>query len=197
MRIAIGEFISLDGIVQAPGHPEEDTDGGFAHGGWSHPFFDPEIMGAALGEWTASTDALLFGRRTWQVMAAAWPDQAGDPMADHMNSARKFVVSDTLTQDDVAVWQNTTLIPGTEAVDRIKQLREEDGRDLTVMGSATLSRLLIAEGLVDELRLMVMPVLLGGGKSIYPTDGGQRPFELISTTTTGTGVLICTYRPAA
>lgn len=192
----MGEFISLDGVVQAPGQPGEDTDGGFAHGGWTHPFFDPEVMGAALAEWQTGTEALLFGRRTWQVMAAAWPERAGDPFADHMNAVTKYVVSSTLGEDELT-WNNTTLIPGDQALDQIKKLREADGRDLVVMGSASLSRTLLAEGLVDELRLMIMPVLLGGGKTIYPVDGVLRAFELVSTVVSGTGVHVCTYRPKA
>ncbi|MFH9075806.1 dihydrofolate reductase family protein [Streptomyces alboflavus] len=197
MRITIGEFISLDGVVQAPGHPDEDGDGGFAHGGWSHPFFDPEVMGPALADWSKGTEAMLYGRRTWQVMAAAWPGRAGDPFADHMNSVAKYVVSSTLGENDVTAWNNSSLIPGDQAVDRIKKLRETEGGDLTVLGSASLSRTLLAEGLVDELRLMIMPVILGGGKSIYPVDGVLRSFELASTVTSGTGVHVCTYRPKA
>ncbi|MFE1412662.1 dihydrofolate reductase family protein [Streptomyces sp. NPDC085524] len=194
MRVAIGEFISLDGVVQAPGHPEEDQDGGFAHGGWSHPFFDPEVMGGTLAEWSAETDALLFGRRTWQGMAAAWPDRAGDPFADHMNGVTKYVVSSTLREDELT-WNNTTLVPGDQALEQIRKLRDSDGRDLVVMGSASLTRTLLAEGLVDELRLMIVPVLLGGGKTIYPADGLLRAFELVSTVVSGTGVHVCTYRP--
>ncbi|MEU3603718.1 dihydrofolate reductase family protein [Streptomyces sp. NPDC006798] len=194
MRIVIGEFVSLDGVMQAPGSPEEDTDGGFAHGGWTHQFFDPKVMGGALAEWAANTDALLFGRRTWQVMAAAWPGRAGDPFADHMNSVDKYVVSSTLGESDLT-WNNTTRIPGDPALDRIRKLRETEGRDLVVMGSLSLARTLLAEGLVDELRLMIMPVLLGGGKTIYPADGGLRPLELVSTEVSSTGVQVCTYRP--
>ncbi|MFD9406056.1 dihydrofolate reductase family protein [Streptomyces sp. NPDC059989] len=196
MRIVISEFISLDGVVQAPGGPQEDTDGGFAHGGWSHPFFDPEVMGGAIGEAMATTEALLFGRRTWQTMAAAWPERAGDPFADQMNAIPKYVVSGTLGEADLA-WNNTTLLPGDKAVARIKELRATEGGDLAVMGSPTLVRTLLTEGLVDELRLMIMPVLLGGGKRIFPEDGGLRTLELVSTVVSGTGVHVCTYRPAA
>src|SRR5579862_8453532 len=113
MRIVISEFISLDGVVQAPGGPEEDTDGGFAHGGWSMRFFDPVVMGGAVGEMFGRTDALLQGRRTWQVMAGAWPGRAGDPFADWMNSVQKYVVSDTLTENDLT-WGPTTFIRGAD-----------------------------------------------------------------------------------
>lgn len=193
MRIVISEFISLDGVVQAPGGQGEDNDGGFAHGGWSHPFFDPEVVGGAFTDALEKAEALLFGRRTWQTMAGAWPERAGDPFADRMNSLPKYVVSDTLG-DDEPTW-NTTPLTGDKALARIRDLRESDGGDLVVMGSPTLVRTLLSEGLVDELRLMIMPVLLGGGKSIFPADGGLRTLELTSTTISPAGVHVCTYRP--
>ncbi|MFG3000621.1 dihydrofolate reductase family protein [Streptomyces sp. NPDC048340] len=196
MRIVISEFMTLDGVVQAPGGAEEDTDGGFAHGGWSHPFFDPEIVGGAFAEATSKAEALLFGRRTWQTMAGAWPERAGDPFADRMNEIPKHVVSRTLTESDLT-WNNTALVPGDDAVDRIRELHEREGGDLLVMGSPTLVRTLLAEGLVDELRLMIMPVLAGGGKSIFPADGGLRTLELVYTVTSPNGVNVCTYRPVA
>src|SRR4051794_19786176 len=111
MRVVVTEFMSLDGVVQAPGGAEEDTEGGFAHGGGSMPYFDPEVMGPAIGEGMASAEALLFGRRTWQTMAAAWPERAGDPFADQMNAIKKYVVSRTLSEDDLT-WSNTELLPG-------------------------------------------------------------------------------------
>jgi dihydrofolate reductase len=194
MRIVITEFISLDGVVQAPGGPDEDADGGFAHGGWSHPFFDPEVVGGAFADALESADALLFGRRTWQTMAAAWPERAGDPFADRMNTIPKYVVSAALGEDELT-WDNTTRIAGDQAIARIRELRESDGGDLVVMGSPTLVRTLLHEGLVDELRLMLMPVILGGGKTIFPGDGALRTLELVSTVTSGTGVNVCTYRP--
>ncbi|MCL2535280.1 MAG: dihydrofolate reductase family protein [Nocardiaceae bacterium] len=195
MRIVVSEFMSLDGVVQAPGGAEEDTDGGFAHGGWSHPYFDAEVMGGAIGAAAEKTEALLFGRRTWQTMAAAWPERAGDPFADHMNNIRKYVVTDTLA-DDQLTWSNTTRIPGSGALAEIRKLRDAEGGDLSVMGSTTLVRALLREGLVDELLLMIEPVFLGGGKTIFPDDGVQRPLELVSSVTTSTGVLVCSYRPA-
>ena len=196
MRIVISEFISLDGVVQAPGGPDEDTDGGFTNGGWSMPFFDVESMGAAIGEVMENTDALLFGRRTWQVMAGAWPGRAGDPFADRMNEIPKYVASRTLSEGDLD-WNNTTLLPADCVVEAVADLRAQDGRDIQVMGSASLARDLIARDLVDEYRLMIEPIVLGGGKSIFPADGTARPLELVSTTTSSTGVQICTYRPVA
>ncbi|MFD9751107.1 dihydrofolate reductase family protein [[Kitasatospora] papulosa] len=192
MRIVISEFMSLDGVVQAPGGPEEDTDGGFAQGGWSHPFFD-EVVGGAFDTALKDADALLFGRRTWQTMAGAWPERAGDPFADRMNSIPKHVVSSTLREDELT-WSGTTLVPGATALDRIRELRAAEGRDLLVMGSPTLARTLLHEGLADELRLMIMPVIVGGGKTIFPGDGALRPLSLVSTAISGTGVHVCTYR---
>jgi len=193
MRIVISEFMSLDGVVQAPGGPEEDTDGGFRHGGWSMKYFDPETMGAAIGEMAASTEALLQGRRTFQVMAAAWPERGGDPFADWMNSIQKYVVSDTLTDADLT-WTPTTIIRPADLVKDVSALRARDGGDVNVMGSATLARVLLAADLVDELSLMIEPIMLGGGKSIFPDDGEARPFELVSATTANTGVQICRYQ---
>jgi dihydrofolate reductase len=194
MRVVVNEFMSLDGVVQAPGGPQEDTDGGFAHGGWSMPYFDVEVMGSAIDEAMRSVEALVFGRRTWQVMAGAWPDRAGDPFADRMNEIRKYVASRTLTPDDMT-W-NSTLLSAENAVGDIAALRDQDGGDLSIMGSASLSKALLAEGLVDELNLMLEPILLGGGKRIFPDDGMARPLRLVRTLTTDTGVVICKYLPA-
>ena len=195
MRIVVSEFMSLDGVVQAPGGAQEDTDGGFTHGGWSMPFFDPATMGPAVSEAIETTDALLFGRRTWQTMAAAWPERAGDPFADHMNAIKKYVASRTLRENDLT-WPNSTLLPPDDAVGAVRQLRAQDGRDLQVLGSPSLARALISDGLVDEYRLMIEPITLGGGKRLFPDDGVARPLELVATTRAGTGVQICTYRPA-
>jgi dihydrofolate reductase len=195
MRIIVSDFMSLDGVVQAPGGAEEDTDGGFQQGGWSMPYFDPEAMGAAIGAVMEETEALLFGRRTWRVMADAWPGRAGDPFADRMNEIPKYVASRTLTESDVT-W-NTTLLPADDAIGAIRRLRESDGGGIQVMGSASLAEQLVRNDLVDEYRLMLEPILLGGGKRIFPDDGAARPLELVSTSTASTGVLICTYRPAA
>jgi dihydrofolate reductase len=194
MRLVISDFISLDGVAQAPGGQAEDTDGGFQHGGWSMPYFDVDTMGRAVGEAMATTGALLFGRRTWQTMAAAWPDRAGDPFADRMNAIDKWVVSGTLSQQDLT-WTNSTLIPAASLTEQVGRLKRLEGGDLQVMGSLTLARSLISAGLVDEYRLMVEPVVLGGGKRLFPDDGTRRGLELVSATTAATGVLICVYRP--
>ena len=195
MRIVISEFISLDGVVQAPGGRKEDTDGGFEHGGWSMRFFDPDVMGSSVDEVAKRTDALLYGRRTYQVMAGAWPGRAGDPFADWMNTVEKHVVSNTLSEAD-ANWGPTSLIRGTDLTAAVTALRERQGRDVNVMGSAQLVRALFEADVVDELNLMIEPIVLGGGKSIFPTDGTARPFELVSATTAKTGVQVCRYQRA-
>jgi dihydrofolate reductase len=195
MRVVINEFMSLDGVVQAPGGPDEDTDGGFAHGGWSMPYFDPEAMGPVIDQGMTTVGALLFGRRSWQGMAAAWPDRAGDPYADQMNAAKKYVVSRTLSPDDLT-WNNTTLLSADDAIGDIAKLRDRDGGDLLIWGSVSLARALLAAGLVDEMTLMIEPILLGGGKRIFPEDGTARPMQLDKSVTAATGVQICTYRPA-
>jgi dihydrofolate reductase len=195
MRIVISEFISLDGVVQAPGGRDEDRDGGFRHGGWSMRFFDPEVMGAAIDELSRGTDALLFGRRTWQVMAGAWPNRAGDPFADWMNRVQKYVVSDTLSDTD-ATWEPTKIIRGADLAKEVSALRDQPGGYLNVMGSASLVRTMLAADLVDELSLMIEPIVLGGGKRIFPDDDQARAFELTSATTANTGVQVCRYQRA-
>jgi dihydrofolate reductase len=193
MRIVLSHFMSLDGVVQAPGGQGEDPDGGFAHGGWSMPYFEPETMGPAISELMDGTDALLFGRRTWQTMAAAWPGRAGDPFADRMNEITKYVASRTLNQADLN-WTGSTLLPADDAIGAIRELRSRAGRAMQVMGSASLAAQLVEHDLVDEYRVMIEPILLGGGKRVFPCDGRARAVELVSAATTGTGVLICTYR---
>ena len=194
MQIIVTDFISLDGVVQSPGGREEDTDGGFAHGGWTGPYFDVDVMGPVIDEALTRSDALLFGRRTWQGMAAAWPGRAGDPFADRMNAIPKYVASRTLTPDDLT-WSGSQLLPADDAIGAVRELRARDGKGLQIWGSAQLARQLVEEDLVDEYLLMVMPVLLGGGKRVFPEDGRARRLELVSVTPGSTGVLVCRYRP--
>jgi dihydrofolate reductase len=195
MRVVASEFISLDGVVQAPGGPEEDTSGGFSHGGWSQQFFDPQVMGPVISELAERSDALLQGRRTYLVSAAAWPERAGNPFADWINRAQKYVVSNTLSDADLT-WHPTTIIRGDDLVEKISALRNQPGGDIYLYGSLSLLRALLTAGLVDELVLMIEPITLGGGKTLFPTDGVARTFELISAQTAATGVQVCRYRPA-
>jgi dihydrofolate reductase len=194
MQVLVSEFMSLDGVVQAPGGKDEDTTGGFRHGGWSFEFFDPEVMGAVVDEYAQRSEVLLQGRRTYQVSADAWPSRGGNPFADWINRAQKYVVSNTLSDADIT-WSPTTIIRGAELVDTVSKLRDRPGGDIYVYGSLTLVQSLLAEGLVDELVLMIEPITLGGGKTLFPNDGEARKFELISAQTANTGVQICRYRP--
>jgi dihydrofolate reductase len=195
MRVVVSEFMSLDGVVQAPGGPTEDTSGGFRHGGWSMPFFDPEVMGAVVSEFAQRNQALLQGRRTYQVSATAWPERSGDSFSDWINGAQKYVVSDTLTDADLT-WQPATIIRGADLVDTVAALRDNPGGDIYVYGSLSVVRSLLAAALIDELVLMIEPITLGGGKTLFPTDGEARRFQLISAKTAATGVQVCRYQPA-
>jgi dihydrofolate reductase len=195
MRIVVSEFTSLDGVVQAPGGAEEDTSGGFRHGGWSMQFFDPDVMGPVITEFAERSEALLQGRRTYQVSAAAWPERHGDPFADWINAAPKYVVSDTLRESDIT-WKPTEIVRGADLVAKVSALRERPGGDVYVYGSLTLAQTLLAAGLVDELVLMIEPITLGGGKRLFPDDGEARRFELVSAQTAATGVQVCRYRSA-
>ncbi len=195
MQIIVTDFMTLDGVVQAPGGSEEDTDGGFAHGGWSQPFFDVDVMGPVIGELLERSDALLYGRRTWQGMAAAWPGRAGDPFADQMNAITKYVASRTLGQDDLH-WSNSHLLDPADAIGAVRELREREDGTAQIWGSATLTQQLIAADLVDEYVLMIEPILVGGGKRLFPDDGVARTLELVDAVPAGTGTVVCTYRPA-
>ena len=195
MRVVASEFMSLDGVVQAPGGAEEDTSGGFRHGGWSGQFFDPEVMGPVIGEFAQRCEALLQGRRTYQVSAAAWPERGGDPFTDWINSVQKYVVSDTLSPADLT-WQPTALIRGADLLSQVSAMRKQPGGDIYVYGSLSVVRALLTAQLLDELVLFIEPITLGGGKTLFPTDTQARKFELMSAQTTATGVQVCRYRPA-
>jgi len=194
MRVLVSEFMSLDGVMQAPGGKKEDPSGGFRHGGWSFEFFDPEVMGGVVDEYAQRCEVLLQGRRAYQVSATAWPERGGDPFSDWINDAQKYVVSDTLSESDLT-WKPTTIIRPADLVREVSALRQRPGGDIYVYGSLTLVRTLLQEGLVDELILMIEPILLGGGKTLFPDDGEARKLELISAETAKTGVQVCRYRP--
>jgi dihydrofolate reductase len=190
-KLIVSEFLSLDGVMQAPATADEDTEGGFAHGGWQPQYFD-EVLLATASKGMAAADAYLFGRRTYQNMAAYWPTApADDPFAGHLNRTAKYVASRTLTS---VQWQNSTLIQG-DVAEQVATLKQQAGGDIQVLGSGDLVRTLLAHDLVDELQLMICPVLLGGGKRLFGDTGQLRALELVESVTTGTGVAIHTYRP--
>ena len=192
MKTLITEFISLDGVVQAPGGATEDTDGGFSHGGWSMKYFDPAVMGGTFDELAKRSDALLQGRRTYQVSADAWPNRSGDPFSDWINGVQKYVVSNTLVEKDIK-WNPTSIIRGDDLVKKVSDLRAQPGGYVYVYGSAALVRSLLAADLVDELLLTIEPIILGGGKSIFTQDGKAIPFILESTVKASTGAQVCRY----
>lgn len=192
MKTLVAEFISLDGVVQAPGGPSEDTDGGFGHGGWSMKYFDPEVMGATFNELAKPGNVLLQGRRTYQVSASAWPDRSDDDFADWINSTQKYVVSNTLAEDDIT-WNPTTIIRGEHFLKAVSELREQPGGYIYVYGSSQMVRALLSADLVDELLLTIEPIILGGGKTIFPRNGKAMPFQLVSTAKASTGAQVCRY----
>lgn len=189
--LTVIEFLSLDGVMQAPGDPDEDAEGGFQHGGWQRPYFD-DVLGAAAAEGMAGTDAYLFGRKTYEIMASYWPTAPDDdPYAGHLNSTAKYVASTTLQSTD---WQNSTLLKG-DVADEVAKLKEQPGRNIAVLGSGDLVQTLIKNDLVDEYSLMVFPIVLGTGKRLFRDTGQTRSLRLVDSKTTSTGGLMLTYQP--
>jgi dihydrofolate reductase len=187
------EFLSVDGVMQAPGDPEEDTEGGFKHGGWQRPYFD-EVLGATAAEGMAATDTYLFGRKTYEKMAAHWPTApADDPYARHLNSTPKYVASRTLRHLD---WQNSTLIED-DVAEEVAGLKEQPGGNIAVLGSGELVQTLIEHDLIDEYFLAVFPIVLGSGKRLFREADGPRHLSLVDSKITGTGGVLLTYRRAS
>ena len=181
-KIIAAEFISLDGVIQAPGGANEDTDGGFAHGGWTHPYWHGDI-GKHFFEAFSQADALLLGRKTWQIHGGAFePMKAGDPFGDAMNGIQKYVVSTTLKS--AAAWRNSTLING-QVVQEVRRLKEQKGKDVLIDGSSVLLHTLIENDLVDNYLLHVYPLVLGSGKRLFPE--GKRLNLKISQSVTRRG----------
>jgi dihydrofolate reductase len=186
------EFLSLDGVMQAPGAPDEDTEGGFQHGGWQRPYFD-EVLGATAAEGMAETDAYLFGRKTYEKMAAYWPTAPeDDPYGRHMNSTPKYVASRTLRDVE---WQNSTLIKG-DVAEEVASLKEQPRKNIAVLGSGDLVQTLLEHDLVDEFFLAVYPIVLGSGKRLFRDSDQVRTLSLVDSKPTSTGGVILTYRPA-
>ena len=191
-KLVLTEFLSLDGVMQAPGAPDEDTEGGFRHGGWQVPFVDDVFM-AAAGKGMAETDAHLFGRKTYQIMAAYWPTApVDDPFARHLNSVEKFVASRTLERVE---WQNTTLFEG-DVVAAVRELKERPGKNIAVLGSGDLAQTLMANDLVDGFSLSIFPIVLGSGKRLFRDTDQVKKLRLVDSTSTTTGGLMLTYEPA-
>jgi dihydrofolate reductase len=190
-KIIVSEFVSLDGVMQAPGGAEEDTEGGFTHGGWTMPYWHDD-MGATLLKEISQSDTLLLGRKTWQGHAEAFePAPADDPFAGLLNNLRKYVVSTTLKSADA--WRNSSII-SENVVDEVRKLKEQPGKDIYVDGSSVLVHTLAQAGLVDEYHLLVFPVVLGSGKRVFP-DGYYSGLKLVETKPFPSGVVLMRYQP--
>jgi dihydrofolate reductase len=204
-RLVVAAFVSLDGVMQAPGGPEEDPTGGFTQGGWSVPYWD-EAMNEGMSAVFADPFALLLGRRTYEIFAAHWPyvdeharaerggtpSEVDDPVASALNTATKYVASRTLTE---VGWQNSVLLEG-DAVGAVAALKDEEGPDLLTQGSSELIQSLLTADLVDELRVWTFPVLVGPGKRLFGSSTLAAGFELVEAPTSTTGVVMATYRRA-
>ncbi len=190
-RIVVNVNVSLDGVSQAPGRADEDTRGGFRHGGWATPYFDPE-MGRAAASGMAQAPALLFGRRTYEDFFKVWPGRTDNPFTAFLDGARKYVASRTLKEP--LPWKNSTLLPG-EAAETVGSLKRESDRDLVVLGCVSLAQSLLRAGLIDEWVLNIHPLVLGSGRRLFPDGGPMARMRLVETKTSTTGVVIATYRP--
>lgn len=193
-KLIVTEWMTLDGVVQAPGDPDEDKAAGFLHGGWHLPYFD-DISREWVIQNLTEAGGFLLGRRTYESFAPHWPNAPADEqvIAEPLNSQPKYVASTTLS--DPLEWQNSSLLRGDIAA-AVGALKQRDGGDLLVIGSSGLVRTLIARDLVDEFRLMLDPLLAGGGKRIFGDDGVLRPLRLIELQPTTTGALLATYGTA-
>ncbi|MEU6793692.1 dihydrofolate reductase family protein [Nonomuraea wenchangensis] len=191
MKITLATFLTMDGVMQGPGGPEEDTSGGFEHGGWQFPYADEE-MGAHITRWFGEADAFLLGRRTYDIFAGYWPavTDPDDPIAGPLNALPKYVVSTTLRSAD---WHNTTIV---RSLDDTAALRAQPGRELQIHGSGVLAQSLLDRGLIDELRLYTFPVVLGTGKRLFEPGRVPTALRLVDSVRGESGCVLNVYRPA-
>ncbi|MEV0323837.1 dihydrofolate reductase family protein [Streptomyces sp. NPDC050658] len=194
MKLTLTEFQTLDGVIQAPGGPEEDGRGGFEHGGWSVPY-DDEDFGRFINDVYDRTDAFLLGRRTYEIFASYWPKMTdpADPVASRLNTLPKYVATTTLTGAD---WANTHLIGRDDLAKDVARLKEQPGREIQMHGSAGLAKSLLAHDLIDTIHLLTYPVVLGTGVRLFGEGGLPTAFRNAGTSTTSTGVVISTYERA-
>jgi dihydrofolate reductase len=192
-KLIVSEFITLDGVIQSPGYPDEDPSGGFEAGGWQQPYFD-DILGRAVVDGLAASGGLLLGRRTYELFARFWPKApADDPLAPIINGLPKYVASTTLKEP--LPWENSHVLHG-DVAQAVGELKGQDGKDLRVVGSGELVQTLMERGLVDEYALMIHPLVVGGGKRLFRDGNPRSSLRLVESTPTGTGVLIVSYVPA-
>ena len=192
-KLVVGTFLTLDGVMQAPGGPDEDREGGFSHGGWLVPFFDEKFL-EIMTEWTLRAGAFLLGRKTYEIFAASWPNSTdpADVIADALNNRPKFVASKTLKE---VHWNNSTLLEG-DVAEEVAKLKEKDGGEIQVHGSGDLVQTLLKQDLIDSLRLWVFPVTLGTGKRLFGEGTIPRGFRLVETQTTPAGAVLLVYERA-
>lgn len=190
-KLAVLTFLSLDGVMQAPGGPEEDTSGGFDQGGWLVGYFD-EVLGEVMGEQTGTPFAMVLGRKTYEVMAAHWPNASQQEGADTFNRAKKYVASHTLAE---VGWENAELLEG-DVVEAIRKLKQQDGPELQVHGSSDLIQTLLTHDLVDLLWLKIVPVTLGTGKRLFGNGTIPAGFKLTKTRSSPSGVIVANYERA-
>jgi dihydrofolate reductase len=191
-KVVVDEWMSLDGVVQAPGTPEEDTRGGFQHGGWHLRYFD-DMSQKWVVDYLTDAGGFVFGRRTYEAFASYWPNPATEEelvIAEPLNTKPKYVASTTLSEP--LRWERSSLLKGRVA-EALNALKQQDGGDLHVIGSTQLVRTLIEQDLVDEFRLMIDPVVLGGGRRLFPDDGALRFLRLLGSQITTTGAILATY----
>jgi dihydrofolate reductase len=194
-KIVVSEFMSLDGVMQAPGGKDEDTEGGFMQGGWTWPYWHDDI-GGEFFQAMSESDALLLGRKTWQIHGGAFEPMVNDPFGDAMNTTPKYVVSTTLA--DASAWRNSTLIKDN-VVEQVRALKEQPGKNILMDGSSVLIHALAQNDLIDEYSLLVYPVVLGGGKKVF-ADGSRTNLRLLESKSFPTGVTLMRYavdRPAS
>src|SRR5918994_1597120 len=192
-RFVVINNITLDGVMQAPGRPDEDTRDGFEHGGWAQDRAD-EVMGQKLGEGMARGGPLLFGRRTYEDFFSFWPKQTDNPYTEVLDNAEKYVASTTLHEP--LPWNNSTLLAG-DAADAVAELKQQPGKDFGVLGSGQLVQSLMRRNLVDEFLLMIHPLVFGTGRRLFPDGGPLAALRLVDSVTTTTGVVIATYEATA
>ena len=192
-RVVVNMSLTLDGVMQAPGRADEDTRGGFEHGGWALPYFDP-VMADVSAEGIAQQPALLFGRRTYEDFFTVWPNRTDNPFTDVLNNAQKYVASTTL--EEPLPWANSTLVKG-DAAEAVAALKDQPGKDFVVLGSGVLVQSLMRRNLVDEYVLSIHPLVLGSGHRLFRDGSPYAALRLVDTKTTSTGVVIATYQPAA
>ncbi len=191
-EIVVTNHLTLDGVMQAPGRPDEDRRGGFRHGGWAQPNTD-EVMGRVMGEGMAQGGALLLGRRTYEDFHDFWTKQENNPFTEVLDSAQKYVASTTL--EEPLPWSNSTLLAG-DAAQAVARLRERAGKDIALLGSGELAQSLMRHNLIDRYVLMIHPLVLGSGRRLFRDGNPIVALRLVDSVTTTTGVVIATYRPA-